>query len=57
MNKEFSEGFIHDLADILDECIKNNTDHAAIDLEFGDLALSLDITFTVKQAETADRKE
>lgn len=30
MDKDFSEGFMHDIADLLKYCAENNTDNASL---------------------------
>ena len=40
INKEFSNGFIKDLADIIDSCIENHTDGGSIKLEFNSKILN-----------------
>ena len=47
MDKEFSEGFILDIADLLELCMKKNTDNITINLLLGDTTLNVDITFSV----------
>lgn len=36
MDKDFSEGFLHDIADLMKECVKHNTDNVNIIFSFGD---------------------
>ena len=47
MEKEFSEGFLHDLADLMDYCKDNKTD--SIDLHFvcGNKRLKMNIVFSI----------
>lgn len=49
MDKDFSEGFLHDIADLLEECGKHKTDNVDITFPFGDKKLNINITFSVKQ--------
>lgn len=49
MDKDFSEGFLHDIADLMKECVKHNTDNVNIIFSFGDKKLNMNITFSVKQ--------
>lgn len=47
MNKDFSEGFMHDIADLLELCKENNTDNVDLSFSFGDKVLNVNITFSV----------
>ena len=49
MDKDFSEGFMHDIADLLEECGKHKTDNVDITFPFGDKKLNINITVSVKQ--------
>lgn len=49
INKEFSDGFIKDLADIIDSCIENQTDSATIKFEFGGRILNVEMKFSVEE--------
>ena len=49
MDKEFSEEFMHDVADLLEYCAENNTDNADLLFVIGDKELNLNITFSIKQ--------
>ena len=51
MEKEFSEGFMHDLADLLQECGKNQTDNVSLEFEVGGKLLDVNITFSVREGE------
>nr|DAU15693.1 MAG TPA: hypothetical protein [Caudoviricetes sp.] len=51
MDKDFSEGFLHDIADLLKECVKHNTDNVDITFSFGDRKMTMNITFSVKQTD------
>lgn len=48
MDKEFSEGFIHDLADIMGYCKEKNTDGCQVELDCGEYTLVVDFTFSIK---------
>lgn len=48
MNKDFSKGFMHDIADLLDCCMENETDHLELDFDFNGKVLKVDITFSVE---------
>lgn len=58
MDKDFSEGFMHDVADLLKCCKKNNTDNVNLVFTIGDKELNMNITFSVKQipGELEERK-
>lgn len=49
MDKDFSEGFMHDIADLLEECEKHKTDNVDITFSFGDKKLNINITFSIRQ--------
>lgn len=58
MNKTFSQGFIHDIAELLDICIENNTDNVDLNFNFDGKMFKLNITFSAnckeKQNEEGD---
>ena len=47
MEKEFSEGFLHDLADLLDYCKDNKTDNIDLHFVFGSKRLKMNIIFSI----------
>ena len=49
MDKDFSEGFMHDIADLLEYCAENNTDNVDLTFTFGNKELNLNITFSAIQ--------
>ena len=49
MDKDFSEGFMHDIADLLDRCKENKTDNVDLIFTFGDKELNVNITFSINQ--------
>ena len=49
--KDFSEGFMHDIADLLELCMKNQTDNIGLTFEINGKVLDLDITFSVSKKE------
>lgn len=49
MDKDFSEGFMHDIADLLENCMENNTDNVDLKFNFEDLELNVNLTFSIKQ--------
>lgn len=48
MNKEFSEGFMHDIADLLKMCSDNNTDNMELEFDIGGKTLNVNITFSIQ---------
>lgn len=48
MDKEFSEGFLHDLAYLLDICSNNNTDTIELSFDLDGKELNVEMTFSVK---------
>lgn len=46
-SKEFSPGFQHDIADLLELCMDNKTDNITIDMEYPKGILEIDMTFKV----------
>lgn len=48
-DKEFSEGFMYDLADLLKLCMENKTDNVDLCFDFNGTALGVNITFSVRQ--------
>ena len=49
MDKDFSKGFMYDVADLLEYCAENNTDNVDLIFTFGDKELSVNIAFSAKQ--------
>ena len=47
--KEFTQGFVNDIADLLKLCIENNTDSVTLNQDFGKGKLTIDITFSVSE--------
>lgn len=47
MDKEFSEGFIHDIADLLELCSENKTDSTELYFNINGNTLKMDITFEI----------
>ena len=47
--KEFTQGFVNDIADLLKLCIENNTDSVILNQDFGKGKLTIDITFSVSE--------
>lgn len=51
MNKEFSPEFQHDIADLLEVCMENQTDSITITMNYGKHDLDIDMTFRIYQHE------
>ena len=51
MNKEFSEGFMQDIADLLELCMKNKTNNIELNFNINGRELNMDITFSVRNSE------
>jgi len=49
MDKDFSEGFMHDIADLLEGCKENNTNNVDLKFALKDWELNVNITFSIKQ--------
>lgn len=49
MNKKFSEGFMHDMADLLEVCMKGKTDTVELDFDINGNQLNVEITFSIKR--------
>lgn len=49
MDKDFSERFMLDIADLLEYCTENNTDNVDLIFTFRDKELSVNIAFSIKQ--------
>ena len=49
MDKNFSEGFTHDVADLLEYCAENNTDNVDLIFTFGDKELNVNVAFSINQ--------
>ena len=52
--KDFSEGFMHDIADLLKVCMENQTDNVGLTFEINGNVLDLDITFSVRKENEYD---
>ena len=48
MDKEFSEGFLHDLVDLLDMCSKGDTDTISLSFDINGRQLNVEMTFSVE---------
>lgn len=51
MNKEFSEGFMHDIADLLEVCRDRNTDTVELFFDINDKTLNVKMIFSVASSE------
>ena len=49
MDKDFSKEFMHDIADILEDCKENHTDNVDLVFTVGDIKLCVNITFSIEQ--------
>lgn len=47
MDKEFSEGFLYDVADLLEACMENETDNIDLIFDCNGTKLKMDITFSI----------
>lgn len=50
MGKEFSEGFMQDIADLLEFCLENKTDGMELCFNINGSTLKVDITFEIMKA-------
>lgn len=50
-DKKFSEGFMYDIADLLELCMENHTDNIGLTFEINGKVLDLDITFSLRSKE------
>ena len=57
MNKEFSEGFMHDIGYLLGMCMEGNTDTVELDFDINGNQLHIEITFSVKERETDEQRD
>ena len=51
MIKKFSEGFIQDIADLMELCVENETDNVDLEFEFNGEKLQVSFLFAVKEVE------
>ena len=49
--KDFSDGFMQDIADLLELCMKDKTDSIGLTFEINGNVLDVDITFSVSKKE------
>ena len=57
MDKEFSEGFMNDIADLLKFCMKNNTNNIELNFNINGRELNIDITFSIIKNDVLNVKE
>ena len=57
MEKEFSEGFLHDLADLMDYCKDNKTDSIDLHFIFGNKRLKMNIVFSIDEESRKETKQ
>lgn len=48
-DKDFSEGFMHDLADLIDRSMEIGTDNIEVVFDVNGKTLSVEMTFSVKK--------
>ena len=48
INKDFSDGFMQDLAMIIEYCKDNETDSCELEFMIGDKCLEVNISYTIK---------
>ena len=51
MNKEFSDGFMQDISDLLQYCCENKTDNLELEFNINGTLLNVDITFSIIKEE------
>ena len=54
MDKNFSNGFMQDIADLLEVCMKNKTDNVDLDFEINRIHLGVNITFSIRKPNQTD---
>lgn len=47
--KEFSEGFLHDIADLLEMCVENGTDNLEVQIPINGQQLNIEICFSIDE--------
>ena len=47
MDKDFSEGFMLDIADLLEYCVENKTDNVELNFNINGTELVVDIAFSI----------
>lgn len=45
--KEFSQGFLHDIADLMDMCVEGETDNLEVIIPVNEKKLKIEICFSV----------
>lgn len=48
--KKFSEGFLHDMADLIDLCMENDTDNLEVKIPINGKTLNIEICFSIDEA-------
>ena len=54
MDKNFSNGFMQDIADLLEACMENKTDNVDLDFEINGIHLGVNITFSIRKPNKTD---
>lgn len=49
MDKDFSEGFMRDIADLLEYCVENKTDSLELNFDINGTELQVDIAFSIRK--------
>lgn len=57
MDKKFSEGFMHDIADLLEMCRNRNTDNVELFFDINDKTLNVKMIFSVASSEQGTKTE
>ena len=56
MEKEFSKEFLHDITDLIGDCVEHDTDNVDLVFTFNNKKLKMNIIFSV-ETEESQRKE
>lgn len=56
MDKKFSEGFMLDMADLMEVCMKGKTDTVELDFDINGEQLNVEITFSVNKGGESDEE-
>ena len=54
--KNFSSEFMNDLADVIEACMKDNTDNIQMELDLGENTLFVDMKFKFNQKNVKENK-
>lgn len=50
MDKNFSNGFMQDIADLLEVCMENKTDNVDLNFDINGVHLGVNITFSIRKS-------